>query len=92
MFGDMEMPHQADGYSIRDISGRTIQSDGTIVPFTGKPNDKLAAEDWRSRGMVEVFSMPDAEVGSIIQYRWSLRMTAALFHPRSVRFNKIFPW
>ena len=43
--GDVELPYDKrsdqNGNSIDNIEGRTIQPDGTIIPFTGKPYDKV---------------------------------------------------
>src|ERR1035441_701169 len=32
---------EGGGYTVNAIAGRTIHPDGTIIPFTGKPFDKL---------------------------------------------------
>jgi len=73
MFGDIEIPYEAVNFSITDVAGRTIHSDGTVVPFTGKPMDKLIEKSSTYRVMAKVISMPDVQVGSIIEYRWKLR-------------------
>jgi hypothetical protein len=72
MFSDVEIPYNASTYNIRDISGRTIHSDGTVIPFTGKPYDKLLVKNGDTKVMEKVFSMPDVQVGSILEYRWIL--------------------
>jgi hypothetical protein len=72
MFGDIEIPYEAGASTIRGISGRTIHSDGMVVPFTGKPNDKLLVNQGGYRVMEKVFSMPDVQVGSIIEYKFVL--------------------
>lgn len=37
-YADVELAYdKGRSYSIRAIEGRTIHSDGTIIPFTGKP-------------------------------------------------------
>ncbi len=64
------------GYTVSDIQGRTIHPDGTIIPFTGKPYEKLIEKTQGYEGfkyMAKVFTLPDVEVGSIIEYRYSLR-------------------
>jgi len=61
------------GYSVNDIAGRTIHPDGTIVPFTGKPMEKLVEKGQGFKAMAKVFTLPDVEVGSIIEYRYQLR-------------------
>jgi hypothetical protein len=79
MFGDIEIPYEAVNFSITDVSGRTIHSDGTVVPFTGKPMDKLIVKSATYRVMAKVISMPDVQVGSIIEYRWKLRYDTDLY-------------
>jgi len=56
--------------SIDDIEGRTIHSDGTIIPFTGKPYQKLVEKTQGAKYMAKVFTLPDVQVGSIIEYRY----------------------
>jgi hypothetical protein len=60
------------GYTIKGIAGRTIHPDGTIVPFTGKPFEKLIEKGQGYKEMAKVFTLPDVEVGSIIEYRYEL--------------------
>jgi Domain of Unknown Function with PDB structure (DUF3857)/Transglutaminase-like superfamily len=62
------------GTSIADIAGRTIHPDGTIIPFTGKPYEKLVEKTQGVKVMSKVFTMPDVEVGSIIEYRYKRRL------------------
>ena len=40
-YADVEIPYERRNFGITSVSGRTIHSDGTIVPFTGKPYEKL---------------------------------------------------
>ncbi len=76
-FGNVELDyaHFSGGanLTIDSIQGRTIHPDGTIVPFTGKPYDKLVEKAGGVKIMAKVFSMPDVEPGSIIEYRYKLR-------------------
>ena len=59
-------------YSIRAIAGRTIHPDGTIIPFTGKPYEKLVERGHGFKETAKVFTLPSVEVGSIIEYRYEL--------------------
>jgi hypothetical protein len=61
------------GLSVEDIQGRTIHPDGAIIPFTGKPYEKLVEKNQGVKVMAKVFTMPDVEIGSIIEYRYKLR-------------------
>jgi Domain of Unknown Function with PDB structure (DUF3857)/Transglutaminase-like superfamily len=61
------------GLTVEEIQGRTIHPDGAIIPFTGKPYEKLIEKTQGVKVMAKVFSLPDVEVGSIIEYRYKLR-------------------
>ncbi|MBS1816016.1 MAG: DUF3857 domain-containing protein [Acidobacteria bacterium] len=65
----------SDGFEfqVSDIAGRTIQPDGTVVPFTGKPYEKLVEKSGEGKVMAKVFSLPAVQVGSILEYRYKLR-------------------
>ena len=61
---------------VEDVAGRTIHADGTIVPFTGKPYFKVVQQSaWNSFGSWSVqeteFTLPDVEVGSVIEYSYT---------------------
>lgn len=76
-FANVEI-HQYDagdrgGYTVADIQGRTIHPDGTIIPFTGKPYQKVVEKSQGYKETAKVFTLPDVEVGSIIEYRYNLR-------------------
>jgi hypothetical protein len=73
---ELNYMHYTEGSSIviDNIEGRTIHSDGTIIPFTGKPYEKLVQKTQGVRVMSKVFTLPDVEVGSIIEYRYKLRL------------------
>jgi hypothetical protein len=72
-YADVEIPaYEGRTFSIRDVQGRTIHSDGTVIPFTGKPVEKLLLKQGDRRIMTKVFSLPDVQVGSIIEYRYVL--------------------
>ena len=76
-FGNVELSYEnrkgGGGYTVNDIAGRTIHSDGTVFPFTGKPYDKLIEKGQNTKYMAKVFTLPNIEVGSIVEYRYTLR-------------------
>jgi Domain of Unknown Function with PDB structure (DUF3857) len=72
-YGDVEIPaYEGRIFSINGIKGRTIHSDGTVIPFTGKPIEKLLLKRGNEKVMTKVFSLPDVQVGSIIEYEYVL--------------------
>ncbi len=72
-YGDVEVPFGGSFTGVDEIQGRTIHSDGTVIPFTGKPYEKLLAKTATLKYKAKVFSLPDVEVGSILEYRFKLR-------------------
>jgi hypothetical protein len=71
---NVELPYFTgeNGTTIYAISGRTIHPDGTIIPFAGKPYDKLIAKSGHAQEKAKVFTLPAVEVGSIIEYRYRI--------------------
>ncbi len=83
-YANVELPFYAgeSGIKLDSIEGRTIHSDGTIIPFKGKPYEKTVEKTKDYKIKVKVFSLPSVEVGSIIEYRYVLRLDDNWFsHP-----------
>jgi hypothetical protein len=58
-------------YKIKDVSARTIKSDGSIVEL--KPSDVYDRTIVKANGLkvkAKSFAMPAVEPGAIIEYRW----------------------
>jgi hypothetical protein len=72
-FSDIEMPYEAGVANVRAVEGRTIHPDGTVVPYTGKPFSKELVKAGDTRIMAKVFSLPDVQVGSILEYQYELQ-------------------
>lgn len=65
-YGDVELTGASRDFQITDIQGRTIHSDGKVIPFTGKPYDKLLVKTKTLQYKAKVFSLPEVETGSIL--------------------------
>jgi hypothetical protein len=83
-YANVELPFTSgeSGLKVESITGRTIHADGTIIPFTGKPYEKTVETMQDYKVKVKVFSLPAAEVGSILEYRYAMRSDDHIFyHP-----------
>lgn len=80
-FSDIEIPYEGGTSDIRAVEGRTIHADGTVIPFTGKPYSKELVKSGDVKWMEKVFSMPDVQVGSIVEYRWEMQYHDNWFMP-----------
>ncbi len=78
---NVELPYSRRGFTIAGISGRTVHADGSVVQFEGKPFDKTVVKGNGIRVNVKSFTLPDVQVGSIIDYRYSLRYEDHLLLP-----------
>jgi hypothetical protein len=67
-YGDVEIPYFKDEGNIVNIHARTIKPDGTIVNFSGKAFDKEIAKARALKYLAKTFTLPDVEVGAIIEY------------------------
>jgi hypothetical protein len=56
--------------SVRDIQARTIQPDGRVVDFNGAIYDKPIFGGKGIRVLAKTFTLPNVDVGSIIEYRF----------------------
>jgi hypothetical protein len=69
----VELPYLRGSVRVSDIKGRTIHADGTIYPLTIKPEDLMVAKSGEVQIGKKVFTLPNVEVGSILEYRYDLR-------------------
>ncbi len=71
----VEVPY-VPGYSATPlIEGRTIHADGTVIPLVGKASDLLVFKNRENHVKAAVFSLPSVEVGSILEYKWTIPLT-----------------
>lgn len=91
-FANVELPFfstQTDGddygddKTVGEIVGRTVHADGTIIPFTGKPYLKMIEKGRDFKEQERIFTLPDVEVGSIIEYRYNTRIADNIFESPS---------
>jgi len=67
---DVEIPFLKGFSNIKSIQARTIHPDGTIVNFNGQIYDKMVVKAKGWQFLAKTFSMPDVQVGSIIEYKY----------------------
>lgn len=71
-YADQEISYESKQFKIFGVEGRTIHSDGTVIPFTGKPYVKILEKNGTEKYKATVFTLPDVQVGSILEYRYVL--------------------
>jgi hypothetical protein len=69
----IRIPYERGTFKVTNIQGRTIHADGTVIPLTVKPTDLVDMKSKAFQVNTMVFTLPSAEVGSILEYRLELR-------------------
>jgi hypothetical protein len=72
-YANVEIPYSRRHFNVSDVSGRTIHADGTVIPLEGKAFDKTVLKGTDLKINVKSFTLPDVQVGSIIDFRYSVR-------------------
>jgi len=68
---DVEIPFSKENSNVVGIRARTIKPDGSVVPFDGKVFDKSLVKGRGVRILAKTFTLPDVEVGGIIEYSFT---------------------
>src|SRR6202035_5122208 len=74
-YADVEIPYFKEQGTIHGLKARTIRPDGTIANFEGKAFDKTIVKARGLKYLAKTFTLPDVQVGSIIEYRYTYDMT-----------------
>jgi hypothetical protein len=69
-YADVEIPFDKARESVHGIQARTIRPDGSIVKFDGTVYEKPIVQARGVKWLAKAFTMPDVQVGSIIEYRY----------------------
>ncbi len=69
----IRIPYEHGEFKVANIEGRTIHSDGTVIPLSVKPDDLVEFKSKHYQEDVIVFTLPSVDIGSILEYRYQLR-------------------
>jgi hypothetical protein len=73
-YANVELSFDGQNESIGEIEARTVQPDGSSAPFDGKIFDKPIVEARGAKLLAKTFTLPNVQVGSIIEYRYVHRL------------------
>jgi hypothetical protein len=71
-YGDVEIPFFKGEGNVFGIKAHTIRPDGSIANFEGKAFDKTIVKAKGLKYQAKTFTLPDVQVGSIIEYRYMM--------------------
>ncbi len=69
----VKIPYVRGESRVRDLKGRTIHADGTIIPLKAKPTDLMEYKHGDEQLNKIVFTLPNVEVGSILEYKLDIQ-------------------
>jgi hypothetical protein len=69
---DVEIPFVKGYGNVINVHARTIKPNGNIVDFDGKIFEKTIVKNRQSSYLVKAFNLPEVEVGSIIEYFYTI--------------------
>jgi hypothetical protein len=82
-YADVEIPFFKELGDIHQIRARTIRPDGTIAGFDGKVYEKTIVKARGVKYLAKTFTLPDVQVGSIIEYHYMKNWDAAIYFKES---------
>ena len=71
-YAEVEIPIVAGHHDISDLHARTIHPDGSIAMFNGQVFEKTIFKRKGLTYQAKTFTLPDVQVGSIIEYYYTL--------------------
>lgn len=87
---DVELPFVKDQEQIKDLKARTIRPDGSVANFDGKVYEKTVVKAHGVKYLVKTFTLPDVQVGSIIEYRYTNSWTYYPYDPVWILSAELF--
>ncbi len=72
-YADVQVPYDKHGTDVGSVKGRTTHADGSVVNFEGKPLDKEVERTKGYKVHIKSVTLPDVQVGSVIEYQYSWR-------------------
>jgi len=67
-YANVELPFFSEAENIEHINARTVKPDGSVINFDGKVFDKSLFKARRGAYLAKTFTLPNVEVGDIIEY------------------------
>jgi len=81
---DVEIPFFKESGDVRGIKARTIRPDGSVANFDGKVYEKTVVKVKGLRYLAKTFTLPDVQVGSIIEYHYTTTWDQYIYFRESV--------
>jgi Domain of Unknown Function with PDB structure (DUF3857)/Transglutaminase-like superfamily len=90
-YADVEIPFVKGLEDITNLRARTVRLDGSIANFEGKAFEKTIVKARGLKYLAKTFTLPDVQVGSIIEYHYQNVMAEnSLFNSEWILSEELF--
>ena len=91
-YANVEIPFLKGSQSIVNVKARTIRPDGSIADFGGQVFEKYLVKGKGVKYLAKTFTLPDVQVGSIIEYSFTtdLSVNIMLFDSHWILSDELF--
>src|SRR5260221_2940210 len=89
-FANVEIPFFKEYGAINSIKARSIRMDGSIAQFDGKVYEQTIEKAKGVKYLAKTFSLPDVQVGGIIEYHYTQDLNALYDSSRWVLSDELF--
>jgi Domain of Unknown Function with PDB structure (DUF3857)/Transglutaminase-like superfamily len=95
-YADVEIPYYDKETRVEEIRARTIGPDGKIAEFTEQAYDREIVKAKKTRVNAKVFTLPNVQVGTIIEYSYRLhykeKIPDVFRHPEAYRIEDTYTY
>jgi hypothetical protein len=89
-YANVEIPFFKEYGGMTAIKARTIRPNGSIAAFDGKVYEQTIVKAKGVKYLAKTFTLPDVQVGSIIEYRYTQDFNGVYDSSRWVLSNELF--
>jgi Domain of Unknown Function with PDB structure (DUF3857)/Transglutaminase-like superfamily len=89
-YADVEISFYPELENVRTIKARTVQPDGSVANFDGTIFEKYVVRARGVKVMARTFTLPNVQVGSIIEYFFTMDLRGNLFDSHWILSSDLF--
>jgi hypothetical protein len=89
-YANAEITFVKDRLSVNNIRARTIKPNGAIVNFDGNIFEKTVIKGRGTKYLVKAFTLPDVQVGGIIEYQYTIDMAGHFYDSHWILSHELF--
>ncbi|HEX4426014.1 MAG TPA: DUF3857 domain-containing protein [Terriglobales bacterium] len=89
-YANIEIPFIKGTEDVKNIRARMVKPDGSIVDFNGEIRETSLVKARGVKVLAKTFTLPDAQVGSIVEYSYTADLDGHLFNSRWILSSALF--